>query len=187
MEKQCTREEIKESAKKMFLEYGYEATSLSALAKSVGIRKASIYSHFASKKDIFLEVFKNAHDTLKDGVEQIYRDCDLEPIDILREIFFYYCSSDNINLFRFGLQPLPEFQEESKKIFKAYEDWSRSILLELIQKVKGNSVRTETIEEYIDAFVFLNNGIMMKVSNYEEEEYKKKVEVAWNAFLKIIS
>ena len=52
MEKNNTREEILEAALDLFAVNGYEATSISQLADAVGIRKASLYSHFANKQDI---------------------------------------------------------------------------------------------------------------------------------------
>ena len=52
MEKSNTREEIVEAALELFAVNGYEATSISQIADAVGIRKASLYSHFAGKQDI---------------------------------------------------------------------------------------------------------------------------------------
>ncbi|MCR5175527.1 MAG: TetR/AcrR family transcriptional regulator [Anaerovibrio sp.] len=52
MEKSNTREAIIEAALAFFSVNGYEATSISQLADAVGIRKASLYSHFANKQEI---------------------------------------------------------------------------------------------------------------------------------------
>ena len=52
MEKGRTRSEILEVALDLFSVNGYEATSISQIADAVGIRKASLYSHFGSKEDI---------------------------------------------------------------------------------------------------------------------------------------
>ena len=52
MEKSNTREEILEAALELFSVNGYEATSISQLADAVGIRKASLYSHFSNKQEI---------------------------------------------------------------------------------------------------------------------------------------
>ncbi len=52
MEKNNTREAILEAALDFFSVNGYEATSISQLAEAVGIRKASLYSHFANKQEI---------------------------------------------------------------------------------------------------------------------------------------
>ena len=51
-EKGNTRQEILDAALELFSTQGYEASSVSQIAEAVGIRKASLYSHFASKQDI---------------------------------------------------------------------------------------------------------------------------------------
>ena len=58
MTKSNTREEILEAALDLFSVNGYEATSISQLAEAVGIRKASLYSHFANKQDILDTVIR---------------------------------------------------------------------------------------------------------------------------------
>ena len=62
MEKSNTREDILEAALDLFSVNGYEATSISQLADAVGIRKASLYSHFANKQDILDNVVKTVLD-----------------------------------------------------------------------------------------------------------------------------
>ena len=52
MEKSRTKQEILEASLDLFSTQGYEATSVSQIAEAVGIRKASLYSHFASKQEI---------------------------------------------------------------------------------------------------------------------------------------
>ena len=52
MEKANTRDEILKVALDLFSVNGYEATSISQIADAVGIRKASLYSHFISKQEI---------------------------------------------------------------------------------------------------------------------------------------
>ena len=52
MERGNTRQEILEISLELFSVQGYEATSISQIAGAVGIRKASLYSHFESKQAI---------------------------------------------------------------------------------------------------------------------------------------
>ena len=52
MEKGSTKREILEAALELFSVQGFEATSISQIAEAVGIRKASLYSHFANKQAI---------------------------------------------------------------------------------------------------------------------------------------
>ena len=52
MEKQNTKGEIIKAALELFSVQGFEATSISQIAEAVGIRKASLYSHFSCKQEI---------------------------------------------------------------------------------------------------------------------------------------
>ncbi len=47
-----TKQDILAAALDLFSVQGYEATSISQIADAVGIRKASLYSHFGSKQEI---------------------------------------------------------------------------------------------------------------------------------------
>lgn len=52
MEKGNTKQEIIEAALDLFSVQGFEATSVSQIADAVGIRKASLYSHFENKQAV---------------------------------------------------------------------------------------------------------------------------------------
>lgn len=52
MDNRSTRQKILDAALDLFSIQGFEATSVSQIADRVGIRKASMYSHFASKQEI---------------------------------------------------------------------------------------------------------------------------------------
>lgn len=51
-----TKQEILKVSLDLFSIYGYEATSMSKIANTIGIRKASLYSHFESKQAILNEI-----------------------------------------------------------------------------------------------------------------------------------
>ena len=54
------KQRIIDAAFEPFFMHGYEGASLSDIAKAVGIRKASLYTHFVSKEAIFLELLQDA-------------------------------------------------------------------------------------------------------------------------------
>ena len=56
MEKGNTKQEILEAALDLFSVQGFEATSVSQIADAVGIRKASLYSHFENKQAVLDEL-----------------------------------------------------------------------------------------------------------------------------------
>lgn len=59
LEKGNTKYEILDAALELFSTNGYEATSMLMIADAVGIRKASLYSHFAGKEEILDTIMKN--------------------------------------------------------------------------------------------------------------------------------
>ena len=52
MEKGNTRQGILEAALELFSVQGFEASPIAQIASAVGIRKASLYSHYESNKDV---------------------------------------------------------------------------------------------------------------------------------------
>ena len=48
-----TRERILDAALDLFIEQGYDKTSLREIAERVGVTKAALYYHFESKEEIF--------------------------------------------------------------------------------------------------------------------------------------
>ncbi len=53
-----TKERIFESAVDLFAEKGFDATSMREIAESVGIKKASMYSHYKSKDKILEKILE---------------------------------------------------------------------------------------------------------------------------------
>ena len=58
MERGNTKKEILNAALDLFSVQGFEATSISQIANAVGIRKASLYSHFENKQAILVAIVK---------------------------------------------------------------------------------------------------------------------------------
>ena len=59
IDNKSTKKKIVNAALDLFTTQGFEATSVSQLADAVGIRKASMYSHFESKQDILNALMQN--------------------------------------------------------------------------------------------------------------------------------
>jgi AcrR family transcriptional regulator len=68
-----SREEILRAAAELFMEFGYVATSLDAVADRLGSTKGRIYHHYRSKADLFFDVQVTAMTRLHDEVTPIAR------------------------------------------------------------------------------------------------------------------
>lgn len=55
-----------------FAERGYDASSLNEIAEAIGIRKASLYTHFENKDALYMEVFSDALNAERDYARQCF-------------------------------------------------------------------------------------------------------------------
>jgi len=59
-----TRQQILETAQRLFTELGYDATSLQMIADELGLTKAAVYYHFRAKSDIL-------HAAMQPGIQRL--------------------------------------------------------------------------------------------------------------------
>ena len=59
-----TRSRIQEVAIRLFIEQGYEATSLREIAETLGVTKAALYYHFRTKEDIVASLVEDRIEAL---------------------------------------------------------------------------------------------------------------------------
>ncbi len=63
-----TRQRILDIALDLFINQGYDATSIRQIAERLGFSKASIYYHFASKQDILMALHFQLHELGRDAL-----------------------------------------------------------------------------------------------------------------------
>lgn len=68
-----SREEILQAAAELFMEFGYAATSIDAVAQRLGATKGRIYHHYKSKADLFIDVQIAAMTRINSQIEPIAR------------------------------------------------------------------------------------------------------------------
>src|SRR6266498_2385396 len=77
------RKELVDAAAKLFLEKGYEATSIQDIADALGILKGSIYYYIDSKEDLLFAVIQEVHETALANVERL-RQIDADALTKIR-------------------------------------------------------------------------------------------------------
>jgi AcrR family transcriptional regulator len=68
-----TRERILDIALELFVDQGYDKTSLRDIAEQLGTTKAALYYHFERKQDILLELHLRLHALGREALEQLER------------------------------------------------------------------------------------------------------------------
>jgi AcrR family transcriptional regulator len=66
-----TRQRILDVALALFIEQGYDGTSLREIAERLGVTKAALYYHFASKEDLLLALHMRLHEFGKEALERM--------------------------------------------------------------------------------------------------------------------
>ena len=66
-----TRERILAVAQELFIDQGYEATSLRQISDRLGFTKAALYYHFQSKEQIFTALMEPANDILVGFIDRL--------------------------------------------------------------------------------------------------------------------
>ncbi|MFC8733199.1 TetR/AcrR family transcriptional regulator [Luteimicrobium sp. NPDC057192] len=87
-----TRREILDTAMRLFVDQGYDKTSLREIAESVGVTKAALYYHFRTKDDIVRAALQDYYGTVGDVVDWLEtvppgEARDVELVDRLRALF----------------------------------------------------------------------------------------------------
>jgi TetR/AcrR family transcriptional regulator, cholesterol catabolism regulator len=69
------RSELTRQAARLFADKGYHGTSIGDLARALGVQKASLYAHIASKQDLLYE-------TMRDGAAAFHAALDAVPEEL---------------------------------------------------------------------------------------------------------
>jgi AcrR family transcriptional regulator len=70
-EVKSTRERILDVAMDLFIEKGYDKTSLREVAEQLGFTKAALYYHFSNKEDILMALHQRFHDFGREALEEM--------------------------------------------------------------------------------------------------------------------
>lgn len=73
VQKPEARAEILRAAAELFMQFGFSATSIDAVAESLGATKGHIYHYYRSKADLFFDIQTAAMTRLTEAVEPIAR------------------------------------------------------------------------------------------------------------------
>ncbi|GAX89085.1 TetR/AcrR family transcriptional regulator [Effusibacillus lacus] len=85
VEQELTREMIMDTARKLFLENGYQHVSMRQISKELGYSHGAIYYHFKNKADLFYALVRQDFILLDEALEQILNK-PLDPHSKLREV-----------------------------------------------------------------------------------------------------
>ena len=175
-----TVRKILDTAERLFIEMGYDRTSLQEIIDETGLSKGAIYHHFASKEDIFYAVCDRIGQRNGEVLSQVRDAPGLNGLEKLRAMF------------KTSLQPerqakmfcmMPYLMDNAR--FLATE--MRSIFTEVVpcfvepiirQGMADGSIRTEHPKELAEAMMMLSDmWINPIVQPTTPEEIRARCEI----------
>ena len=133
------KEQIHQTACRLFRERGFHATSVRDIAESVGIQGGSLYAHVHSKDDLLWEIVNQAGDRFFAGLKPIV-EADLEIMQKLRRAIIAHVELlvgdlDAAAVYTVEWRHLaPERREAITKRRDEYERLFRSLVSEAIRE-----------------------------------------------------
>ncbi len=185
-----TKALILKEALELFTSKGYEGTSMDDIAKAVGIRKASLYSHFTGKESIFSAIFVDILVEYTDYVDKLTNvDETDDVVDHLKRIFtdfILYCHN-NLKMYfwdRYFYYP-PDFLASyiRERTYETQQVFIDRICMLLEKGIRDKKIKNLPVRDLALSYYYLMIGISMSVKMYEEAELRQDIEHALNGLI----
>ena len=132
------RDELLDTALSLFLECGYERTSVEHITQTVGVAKGTFYHYFATKQDLLEQLVERFTDDLFVEAEKTLELADGSALDRLRA---FYRVSSGVKLSRKDetlmlTRPLftPENRALLSRLIEGWIDRTRPLILSIIEQ-----------------------------------------------------
>lgn len=183
-----TEDRIREKALTLFVQKGYIGTSLADIGKEVGIKKQSIYTHFKSKDDLFLQVMNRVLDEEVLSLNNYFHEKKHTRlfeklygfITLFRKRFMLE-SEENVKfLLRMMFIPPNHLQDTViKKVLSYYNQLEAHVETVFIENESDLSV--EPMEAKL-AFLNLFDGLLVELVYVNVDSFEKRLNASWDVF-----
>lgn len=157
---EVTRGRILEAATKLFLEKGYEHTTIQNLIDALGdLSKGAIYHHYKCKEDIVEAVLDNLHSHVDAQYEEIKSSKELSGLEKLNVLFHFSIGNSSQGII---MQALPNLLKNPKFLAKQLDTTINKLVPEMITPiildgVADGSIVTDYPEELAEVLSLLAN------------------------------
>lgn len=192
MKQEDTKKKILEKALELFSANGYDSVSVGEIAKAVGIKAPSLYSHYPSKQAIFdaiVEATAVQYEKYTDGIDIHVQDANKDIsvfseiteeflIKKVNQIFLYSLHNETISRFR-RMMTIEQFRSPSlsalytERYVERMVKYHARIFKSLIAAGEIKRENPETLATMYVAPVITLLGVCDREPNREEECIKK--------------
>ena len=162
------REQIVETASRLFYNQGYNLTGINQIIEEAGIAKASLYYHFPSKEDLCVEYLKRRYDiwsaALNKGIAGI-----TDPKECILKAFS--CRSNYLSETNYGgcsyiriISEMPRRGEKINRQVILQKEKQRQVFVEMVQRLKGRN--HPSVNDLADTLFLLFDGATVQCQIY---------------------
>ncbi|QQK08191.1 TetR/AcrR family transcriptional regulator [Miniphocaeibacter halophilus] len=166
-----TKYKILRAAEKLFLENGYDETTIADIVSEIGMTKGAIYHHFKSKMDILLNLFE---DRVGKKMEE------LKPgkngLEDLRNMFRLSLQSHNIQAIIYSAQVSLKSPELVGKEFFHVLDSAEEVERIIRKGIEDGSIETNYPREIAEiTLLYLNMRIGIFLTEFTKKDFMRKM------------
>lgn len=159
------REAILEAARKVFLEIGFGATSMDAIAVAAKVSKQTVYNHFGSKEELFAAMIRSTCDRMVTAFEQAAKSGkpELTLKGIARQVISKVLDRDRLSLYRILMAEGQRFPELGQIFYECGPQVTRKYLADYF--IEQNALGTMHVANpavAADQFFGLLSGCQLK-------------------------
>ncbi|MUT65119.1 TetR/AcrR family transcriptional regulator [Paenibacillus sp. NEAU-GSW1] len=188
-----TAGKIKQAAVVMFAESGYEGTSLSEIAKAVGIKTPSIYAHFKSKETLFMQLLEEGIAEEKAAFYTLFHESKHKgTLERFHEVFNFFTSFTQLSagqsfLKRSMLVPPRHLRDQLRMSFMAYETEINERMESLFEQGKneGEFAASQDVRRMIAQFYNAIDGLLLEFQIYAYEVFAERKQIIRESLLRM--
>jgi TetR/AcrR family transcriptional repressor of mexJK operon len=143
------RERIHHAAQALFMQHGFEATSMDAIALAAAVSKPTLYRYYQNKEALFIAVLEQlAVGHLSDHTLLALRDKPMQNLAILQEALTLWAQETiknlmhptYIGLMRLLIAELPRFPQLGSRFVQAVPQQGGAFLREILESARQRGV-----------------------------------------------
>ncbi len=175
------RERLLESAKILFSQKGYYATSVEDIVESAGLSKGAFYFYFKSKEELFKSLVEEMHLNIAKRLENfLERDLPLEDALIEYAKVFLEDIYQNRHIAQIFLFQLVGTNEEFRKLYYTKVSCLREMLTKMVDRaIQRGEITYKNAENIVNLYVgFLRMLVLEYVFREKEPDLERVKSLA---------
>lgn len=182
--KDFDEDKVLEAAMFLFWEKGYEATSMQALEKNMGLKRTSIYNAFGNKRSLFQQVLQRYLSVILSRFLTVLNEASTAKqamVQVLNEVLHLHFNKDHPGgcLVVLSLMENQQHDENTNELLNsALKQLNEAIFMRLEQGIEDgdlkNNINSRAISDQVTALI--TGMIVMAKANFQKNELENIIQ-----------